>query len=97
VNFAFDPPTFTRMNQLPLFRPDGNEPQPRPSDPAYVRKSLNRLLRVAREAEIMPWSAGETDSWEKLFPELAASLPAEEAAELIAEFRTELERLRSAA
>jgi hypothetical protein len=83
------------MSQLPLFRPERFEPKPRPSDPAYIRKSLNRLLRVAREAQIMPWSEGETKSWEKLFPELAASLPAEEAAALIAEFQTELERLRS--
>ena len=28
----------------------------------------------------MPWSEGETKSWEKLFPELAASLPTDEAA-----------------
>jgi hypothetical protein len=48
---------------------------PRPPDPAYIRKSLNRLLRIARDAEIMPWSKGETESWEKLFPQLAASLP----------------------
>ena len=41
----------------------------------------------------MPWSDGETETWEKLFPELAASLPAEEAAELISEFKIELERL----
>jgi hypothetical protein len=52
-------------------------------------------LRLAREAQIMPWTKGETEGWEKLFPELAASLPAEEAAELIAEFKAELERLRS--
>jgi hypothetical protein len=83
------------MNQLPLFRREHSEPQPRPSDPAYVRKSLNRILRVARGAQIMPWSRGETETWERLFPELAASLPAEEAAELIAEFKTELGRLRS--
>jgi hypothetical protein len=62
---------------------------------AYIRKSLNRLLRLAREAQIMPWSDGETESWEKLFPELAASLPAEEATDLVTEFRTELQRLRS--
>ena len=43
----------------------------------------------------MPWSEGETESWEKLFPQLAASLPAEEAAELVAEFDVELRRLRS--
>ena len=49
----------------------------------------------AREAQIMPWSEGETESWEKLFPELAASLPAEEAETLTLEFRSELTRLRS--
>jgi hypothetical protein len=43
----------------------------------------------------MLWSESETESWERLFPELAASLPAEEAAELIAEFKIELEPLRS--
>ena len=95
MNFSLDPRKFGHMNQLSLFRPERNEPQPRPSDPAYVRKSLNRILRVAREAQIMPWSVSEMESWEKLFPELAASLPAEEANELIAEFKIELERLRS--
>jgi hypothetical protein len=82
------------MSQLKLFRSERAEP-PRPTEPAYIRKSLNRLLRLAREAQIMPWSEGETESWEKLFPELAASLPAEEAAELMAQFKIELERLRS--
>jgi hypothetical protein len=84
------------MSQLPLFRPKQAEPERRPPDLAYIRKSLNRLLRLAREAEIMPWSEGETESWERLFPELAASLPAQEAEELTSEFRTELARLRSA-
>jgi hypothetical protein len=51
---------------------------------------------LAREAQIMPWSEGETESWEKLFPKLAASLPAEEAETLASEFRSELARLRSA-
>ena len=45
----------------------------------------------------MPWSDAETESWEKLFPELAASLPPEEAEALMSEFRSELARLRSAA
>jgi hypothetical protein len=83
------------MSRLPLLRRTRDEAPPRPSDPAYIRKSLIRLLRLAREAQIMPWSESETESWEKLFPELAASLPAEEAADLIAEFKIELERLRS--
>jgi len=85
-----------RMNQLPLFRPPLAAPDRRPPDLAYIRKSLNRLLRLARDAQIMPWSEGETQSWEKLFPELAASLPAEEAETLISEFRSELARLRGA-
>ena len=42
----------------------------------------------------MPWSEAETASWEKLFPEFAASLPAEEAETLTIEFKTELTRLR---
>ncbi len=84
------------MNQLKLFRSERPEPSPgRTSDPAYIRKSLSRLLRVAREAQIMPWSDAETESWEKLFRELAASLPAEEAAVLTSEFKSELLRLRS--
>ena len=45
----------------------------------------------------MPWSDGEAESWEKLFPELAASLPVDEAEILKLEFKTELTRLRSAA
>jgi hypothetical protein len=84
------------VSQLPLFRPERAEPAQRPPDLAYIRKSLNRLLRLAREAQIMPWSESETESWEKLFPELAASLPAEEAEILISEFRSELARLRLA-
>ena len=44
----------------------------------------------------MPWSEGETESWERLFPELAASLPSEEAEALMSEFSSELARLRSA-
>ena len=85
------------MNRLPLFRPPRTDSPHRPADTAYIRKSLHRLLRLARDAEIMPWSEGEAQSWEKLFPELAASLPAEEAEALTSEFRSELARLRSVA
>ena len=82
------------MSQLPLFRREPAEQ--RPPDLAHIRKSLNQLLRLAREAQIMPWSEAETESWEKLFPELAASLPTEEAETFTSEFRSELARLRSA-
>lgn len=85
-----------RMSQLPLFSRPRAESAQRPPDLVYIRKSLNRLLRVAREAQIMPWSEAETESWEKLFPELAASLPPDEAETLNSEFRSELTRLRSA-
>ena len=84
------------MSQLPLFSRPRAEPAQRPPDLAYIRKSLDRLLRLVREAQIMPWSESETRSWERLFPELADSLPAEEAEELTSEFSTELARLRSA-
>lgn len=84
-----------RMSQLPLFHRPRAESEQRPPDLAYIRKSLNRLLRLAREAQIMPWSEGETESWEKLFPELAASLPADEAETLTSEFKSQLARLRS--
>jgi hypothetical protein len=86
-----------RMSQLPLFPRPHAELAQRPPDLAYIRKSLNRLLRLAREAQIMPWSDGETESWEKLFPELAAALPPEEGEALTSEFKNQLSRLRSAA
>jgi hypothetical protein len=98
VNYAPDPRKLAIMNQLKLFRSERREPsQDRSSDPVYIRKSLIRLLRIAREAQIMPWSEAETESWEKLFPELAALLPGEEAAELTSDFKNELARLRSVA
>ncbi|MGH6768060.1 MAG: hypothetical protein ACRECO_03450 [Xanthobacteraceae bacterium] len=96
MNSNGNPPKVALMNQLKLFRPERDEPGQRPPDLAHIRKSLNRLLRLAREAQIMPWSEGEMESWEKLFPELAASLPPEEAETLTSEFRSELARLRSA-
>jgi hypothetical protein len=83
------------MNQLPLFRPEHSEIDRRLPDLAYIRRSLDRLLRTAREAQILPWSEGETESWEKLFPQLAASLPAEEFETLTLAFGSELARLRS--
>ncbi len=95
VNLAREPHMVARMSQLPLFPRQRAELVPRPPDVPYIRKSLNRLLRLAREAQIMPWSNAETEGWEKLFPELAASLPAEEAETLTSEFRSELVRLRS--
>jgi hypothetical protein len=84
------------MSQLSLFRPERPEPPRRPPDLPYIRKSLHSRLRTVRDAEIMPWSEGEMASWEKLFPELAAYLPADEAEGLTAEFAAQLARLRGA-
>jgi hypothetical protein len=84
------------MSQFSLFQTERPEPPRRPPDLAYIRKSLNWRLRTLRDAVIMPWSEGETASLEKLVPELAAYLPAEEAEALTAEFRSELARLRAA-
>lgn len=97
MNCEANPPMVRRMSQLPLFPRASAEPSQRSPDLAYIRKSLDRLLRLARDAQIMPWSDGETKSWEKLFPELAALLPAEEADTLVCEFKSELTRLRKAA
>ena len=83
------------MSQLPLFGSKPPAAEARPPDLAYIRKSLNRLLRTARDAQIMPWSELEAQSWEKLFLELAASLPADEATGLTTQFKGELKRLRA--
>jgi hypothetical protein len=95
MNYTCNPHRVERMNQLPLFRSEHAEPEQRPPDLVYIRRSLNRLLRLAREAQILPWSEGEAESWEKLFPQLASSLPAEEFEPLTLAFRSELARLRS--
>jgi len=83
------------MTQLHLFQPRVEALPGRQPDLVYIRKSLNRLLRMAQEAHIMPWSVSETESLERLFSQLAASLPADEAQNLTSEFESELARLRS--
>ena len=67
------------MSQLSLFRPERPEPPRRPPDLPYIRKSLHSRLRTVRAAEIMPGAKARWRSGEKLFPELAAYLPADEA------------------
>ena len=81
------------MSQLNLFQPERQAPEPRPSNPALVRKHLNRLLRLARAAERMPWGPAETRTWTELFPKLAQSLPPEEGQALRDAFAAELARL----
>lgn len=83
------------MAQLPLFA--SKSETRRAPDPAFIRKHLLRVLRMARDAERLPWSDGETRNWEKQFPELAQHLPQEEGDALLAEFQREIDRLRRTA
>ena len=85
------------MSQLSLFDAARKPEEPRPPNLDFIRKNLKRLLRTARDAEVMPWSEGEAQSWERRFPEIAALLGPEEGPALEAAFRAELERLRKAA
>ena len=85
------------MSQLSLFDAAGKPEEPRAPNLDFIRKNLKRLLRTARDAEIMPWSEGEAQSWERRFPEIAALLGPKEGPALEAAFRVELERLRKAA
>ena len=80
------------MTQLPLFRPA--EAQPRPVDVGYIRKHVMALVRIAKAAQIMPWSQAETEKWARLIPELTRELPPEEGEPLREAFAAELQRLR---
>lgn len=82
------------MSQLSLFQSDSPAPERRPVNLDYVRKHLNRVVRLAQAAERMPWSVVETQSWERQFPELAKLLPDEEGARLYELFEAEIRRLR---
>ncbi len=66
-----------------------------PNIPA-IRKHLLAVMRILRNAEIMPWHKAEAASWEKNFPVLARLLPAEEGEPMLAEFETEMTRLKTA-
>ncbi len=83
------------MSQLPLFA--SRSEMRRAPDQAFIRKHLLRVLRMARDAQRLPWSDAETRNWEKQFPELIKALPPEEGAAMLDEFRREIERLRKAA
>lgn len=62
-------------------------------DPVFARKQLIAVLRTLYAAEIMPWPDFETRKWERLFPQLAEALPADEAASLTGEFHSQIKRL----
>jgi len=83
------------MTQLNLFEAERPVPAPAPSNPAFVRKHLVRLLNLARAAHWLPWPIEEADDWGERFPRLAALLPPEEGEPMAAEFAAQLARLRA--
>jgi hypothetical protein len=85
------------MKQPSLFDPPPEAPVARPPDVVMIRNHMKHLLRLARNAEIMPWHDADARYWEKEFPQMAALLPPGEGAELVAAFQTEFARLRKAA
>ena len=68
---------------------------PRPPNLANIRKHLRVVLRLVRNAEIMPWHDADARHWEQNFPVLARLLPPEEGEAMTAEFETELARLKA--
>ena len=83
-----------KITQPSLFDVKPAAPVERPPDLDFIRKNMHYILRVARNAQFMPWGPADTRHWEKFFPELAELLPADEGAELVALFHAELSRLR---
>lgn len=81
------------MRQPDLFSTPRPASEPAPPNLAYIRKSLGAYLRLARAAEILPWSEYETGRMARHFPALARALPSEEAETLNTAFFAELERL----
>ena len=88
-------------DQLSLFGLSEDRMQP----PAYrfvpdqelIRRRLQRLLAVAREAKAMPWSERDARMWQTVFPQMANWLPDDEADQLRFDFIQEIERLKAAA
>ena len=86
----------TQPDQLNLFdAPAPAAAEPSPPDADFARKHLGRLLRTVEAAEVLPWSAPQTRTWETLFPQVAQALPEAEREELCDAFATHLARLRA--
>lgn len=81
--------------QMSLFDSPAPEPKVVLSND-YVRKSLNRFIRIARDAEVMPWADDEAAEKERLFLSVSQQLPPEEGEAMRRTFLAELARLRAA-
>jgi len=82
--------------QPSLFDAPAPRPVAPPPDPAFARKQLIAVLRTLHAAEVMPWPDYETRKWERLFPQLAEALPADESQTLLTEFQRHISRLTAA-
>jgi len=79
------------MSQPDLF---GSTPQPLPQpDPDAVRKRMGDLLRILREADVMPLTDKELRFWRTVVPQTTNWLPADERSAVCAEFEAHIERL----
>ena len=81
------------MRHPDLFSAPKAPVEPPPPNLPFIRKSLNRYLRLLRDAEILPWAEHETARLTRHFPSLARPLPDEEREPLVAEFFAHLDRL----
>ncbi len=89
------PDLFGADEEPDLFGPDYAPPVYRP-DPEKVRSRLHRILAQARAAEKMPWEPTTVTLYRTIFPQMSKWLPEDEAAQLCAEFNTEMKRLEAA-
>ena len=83
------------MRQPSLFDIPVEPEAPRPPNLDNIRKHLRMVLRLVRNAEIMPWHDADARHWEQNFPVLARLPPPHEGEPMTAEFEAELSRLKA--
>lgn len=83
------------MSQPDLF---GATPQPLPQpDPAAVRQRMNELLRILRQADVMPLTDKELRFWRTVAPQTTRWLDPDERTAILVEFEAQVERLTARA
>ncbi len=81
-----------RARQQSLFPESSDLEMLARSRPERVRRRLNDVLRLLREAETFPWAPNELRSWRFVFPQMTNWLPDDEAEDLKRAFWQEIER-----
>lgn len=84
-------------NQPSLFDAPPAPKEPRQVNVKIIRKAVFAQLYMLRRAVVMPWRDFELADWEERFPRLVGYLEPEEGAAALADFRTEIARLKAAA